>query len=631
MLGGSLCGFAQQQPATLQSLFAAAQHAQARGDYSTAVKDYTQAARLSPQMAMVWANLGLSQQEAGNIPAAIEALQRASRLDPSLYVPNLFLGIDYAHTGKPQEAIPFLIKAEKTNPADAQAPLALGRSYIAARRYTEAVPQLNRALRLNPELGTAWFDLGIAQLDQVESDARTISDEDRQSPFAGALYAESLVKQARFGEAASLYRSLLGVQPQPPCLRSALGLALIREHDPSSAEEAFEGDRAEHPECTLALLGEARLAADRQDIGQTFRLLEQVQARDEGFLACSAGSLLDGMPDEEERAFLSNLADPGNTAVSSDLRRILVAAFNTPGDCTAHASPGAIASNPDRSAEQEYASGRFAACAQRLQGEPGAASAGKLRLLAACSFFTGDTRSASVAAAELREREPHSAEALYWSIRANERLAFQSLARFQQLEPDSARSHVLLGDVYQQLERYDDAQTEYRKALATAPSNEAAMLGLASAYLSNYNRQGAMEVAQKALAGSPNDPELNLIMGQALLDERAFDQALPYLKKSLAAKPQMLPRIHALIGKVYAETGRTRDAIAELNLGASSDDDGSVQYLLFRLYRQAGDSKEAQAALARMETIKRQRATRGVKRVEDPDLSPIEEDGSAAP
>lgn len=132
-------------------------------------------------------------------------------------------------------------------------------------------------------------------------------------------------------------------------------------------------------------------------------------------------------------------------------------------------------------------------------------------------------------------------------------------------------------------------------------------------------------MAQKALVGSPNDPELNLVMGQALLDQREFDQAVLYLQKSLSAKPQMLPRIHALIGKAYAETGRTKEAIAELNLGASSDEDGSVQYLLFQLYRQTGDVKDAQAALARMETIKRQREARGVKRVEDPDLSPIEQ------
>ena len=633
MLGGSVAGFAQQRPADLQSLFAAAQQAQASGDYATAIRDYTQASSMRPDMPIIWANLGLSQQQAGNIPAAIEAFQRANRIDPSLYVPNLFLGIDYAHTGKAQQAIPFLVRAEKTNPADAQAPLALGRAYISAREYSEAVPQLSKALTLNPDLGTAWFDLGIAQLDQVESDARTISDEDKQSPFAGALYAESLMKQARFGEAVSLYKTLLDVQPQPPCLRSELGLALIREHNPSGAEAAFAAERAAHPECTQVFLGEARLAADRQDANQAFELLQQVLGRDRGFFACSAGSLLDGMPGDEQSAFLSKLSDAENASVSPDLRQALLAALNSSGDCSVQPSRHASISGREGSAEEDYASGQFGACAHRLQIESGPASAAKLRLLTACSFFTGDNNSAARAAAALRIREPRSPEALYWSIRANERLAFQSLARFQQLEPDSVRSHVLLGDIYQQLERFDDAQNEYQKALNESPSNEAAMLGLASSYLSNYNAAGAMAVAQKALVRSPNDPELNLIMGQALLDQRDFAQAETYLQKSLSAKPQMLPRIHALIGKAYAETGRTTEAIAELNLGASSDEDGSVQYLLFQLYRQLGDKKEAQAALARMETIKRQRAARGVKRVEDPDLSPIEQasNGSAAP
>jgi predicted Zn-dependent protease len=186
------------------------------------------------------------------------------------------------------------------------------------------------------------------------------------------------------------------------------------------------------------------------------------------------------------------------------------------------------------------------------------------------------------------------------------------------------RSHVLLGDIYQQLERFDDAQAEYQKALSAAPSDRAAMLGLASAYLSNYNSHGAMIVATKALAEAPDDPELNLIVAQSLLDQRKFAEAEPFLQKSLKAKPQMLPRIHALIGKAYAETGRTQEAIAELKLGVSSDEDGSVQYLLFQLYRKLNDTKDAQASLARMQTIRQQRAARGVKRVEDPDLSPIE-------
>jgi tetratricopeptide (TPR) repeat protein len=621
VLGGSTLGLAQQPPVTLESLFHSAQQAQASGDFITAVNDYTQAAKMRPDMPAIWANLGLTQQEASNIPAAIEAFQRANRLAPSLYVPNLFLGIDYAHSGRAHQAIPFLIRAGKTNPSDAQAPLALGRAYIAAREYSQAIPELNRALDLNAKLSTAWFDLGIAQLDQVESDARTISIENKQSPFAGALYAESLGKQGRFGEAASLYKSILDSKPQPPCLHSELGFALLRDHKEADAGPAFAADRAAHPECSLALLGQARLAVDGGHADQASILLEQLRNRDPGFFACNAATILDGMPREQQSAFVAQL---NNQAQDPELRQALVAAFDAEGECSAPPSDAGTPATPSRTAGAWYASGQFASCTRNLQSEPAPLSTEKLRLLAACSFFNGDNQSAARAAAAWRTREPHSLEALYWSIQANERLAFRSLARFQQLEPDSVRSHVLLGDIYQQLERFDEAQAEYQKALAVSPSDRGAMLGLASAYLSNYNALGAMAVVQKALVRAPDDPELNLVMAQSLLDQREYAEAEPYLQKSLKAKPQMLPRIHALIGKTYAETGRTREAIEELKLGASSDEDGSVQYLLFELYRKLNDAGDAKVALARMQNIKQQREARGVKRVEDPDLSPIE-------
>jgi predicted Zn-dependent protease len=94
--------------------------------------------------------------------------------------------------------------------------------------------------------------------------------------------------------------------------------------------------------------------------------------------------------------------------------------------------------------------------------------------------------------------------------------------------------------------------------------------------------------------------------------------------KSLTVKPQMIGHVHALIGKVYAETGRTRDAIDQLNMGLSSDENGSIHYLLARLYRQVGDTRDASAAIEQVKTIKQQGRDRGVKLVEDPDLSGLE-------
>jgi len=630
-------GLGQQTPASsFDSLVAAAEQAQAANDYATAAVNYGKAAKLRPEIAELWANLGLMQHEVGDSSGAIMSFQKALHINSSLYVPNLFLGIDYQHTGKSEEAIPYLAKAEKINPADAQAPLALGRAYIRVDKFTAAAKELNRAITLDSKLGPAWFTLGIARLDQVESDAYFMSTVGKESSFSGALYAESLQKQARFGEAASLYKTLLDTVPQPPCIRSELGFALIREKDAQGASDAFAAENATHPGCGVALFGQARLAIDKGDNDQAFKTLSELWNRDHGFFAANASILLEGMPQPESSAFSSNVAAVDDSTLPADARDTLLAAFNQTGVATAQTSVAdAAAASPDpapgRTAEDYYAAGQFTLCEKKIDAAPKSIVSGSkpidaahLRLLAACAFSSGDIRRASEAATELRTLDPHSIEALYWSIQANERLAIQSLARFQQLEPDSARSHVLLGNIYHQLGRYDDAQVEYQKALALAPSNPAAALGLATSYLDNYNSKGAITLAQDALARNSDDPEWNLLMGEALLDQRQFADAVPHFKKSLNVKPQMLPGIHALMGKAYAATGDTKLAIEELKLGESSDTDGSLEYLLARLYRQTGDTKDANEALNRMKLIKQQREARGVKRVEDPDLSPVE-------
>jgi tetratricopeptide (TPR) repeat protein len=632
-------GHGQQQPASrFESLVAAAQQAQATNDYAAAANAYKQAVRIRADMPELWANLGLMQQETGDIPSAILSFQHANQLNPSLYVPNLFLGIDYQHTGKALEAIPFLIKAEKLNKTDPQTPLALGRAYYAVRRFTPAAQEFSRAIALDPKLGAAWFSLGIARLNQVETDARKMSVEAKDSPFAGALYAESLEKQARFGEAATLYQSLLASQPQPPCLHSELGFTLLRHRDQAGAAAEFAAERATHPECGQALLGQARMSLESGDNQQAVKLLQELWVRDHGFLESNAAMLLEGLSNERTAAVSDYFAQE-NTIIPDDLRSALLTAFAGGGQAigdnigrreSVAQSKAEPASAARRTAEDYYAAGEFTKCAERLDVVLDARRADKLRLLAACSFFAGDNERAVSAATALEALQPHSAEALYWSIQANERLAVQSLARFQQIESNSARSHVLLGDIYHQLGREDDAEAEYQKALALEPGNLAAMLGLASAYLSNNDPDKTVETVRLALERSPDDPELNLVMAEALVAKNQFAEAEPCLMKSLGAKPQMLGHVHALLGKVYAETGRTQDAIDQLKMGVSSDENGSIHYLLARLYHKIGDSKNAAAALEQMKSIKQQRRERGVKLVEDPDLSQLESSPSAA-
>lgn len=632
LLAAPLFGFGQQAtPSQLEVLLANARAAQSSGNFAEAEVDYKRAIAFEPAVPQLWANLGLMQQQQGNYNEAVSSFLHANHLNPALYVPNLLLGIDYAHTGKDQMAVPYLISAERINKSDPQAPLALGRVYLVSGNLSGAVVELNRATAIDPKLAAAWFTLGIAHLELVEKDAREISEHGKASSFAGALYAASLQKQGRFGEAASLYRSLLNSHPQPRCLRSELGFSLFRNRDEAGAEEAFASESVQHPECSLALLGEVRLAAEKGDRARAITLLEQLWDRDPGFVESNAGLLMDGVSGERTPVIVDLLESTASVLLPFDLRKALVSSFglSDPGyllnqpDDTATPSTSNSLSSEDRNPEAAYEAGHFKECTTR-QLAPGFTrlTSQQLSLLAACAHLTGDERLVARAATEMRKLDPSSIEALYWFVQANERLALASLAKFQELDSNSATSHVLLGDIYRQLNRNDDAQTEYLKALAIAPGNPPALLGAATAYLSNHNLPAAQRAAQSALATHPGDPDMNLIMAEVELGRREYSAAEPYLGKSLRSKPQ--PRVHALLGKVYAETDRPKQAIKEFELGASSDEDGSIQYLLSRLYRQLGDTKQAQVALDRMKAIKSQRRERGYKLIEDPDLSSLE-------
>ncbi len=280
--------------------------------------------------------------------------------------------------------------------------------------------------------------------------------------------------------------------------------------------------------------------------------------------------------------------------------------------------------------EQEHASGRIDAdmyqsltaaqdanpkqgnCTSTLKQNLPQRSESELLRLSACAYDSGD-----YALALSVSRQSHAMGGLYWSIKANQALALQSLAHFEQLAPNSAPSHVLLGDMYRQRQRYDDAQTQYKLALDSSPADHAALLGLAYAYFGDANIDAAIATATAALAANPGDPELNLLMGEALIARHDFAGAEPFLQKGLGAKPQMLPHVHALLGTVYAETGRTQEAIAQLQMGLAADQDGSTYYRLARMYRKTGDIQKADAAMQQVKALEQQRQKRAVTALQD--------------
>jgi tetratricopeptide (TPR) repeat protein len=524
-------GYGQQDGAEkYAATVSAAQDAMSRHDFKAAAKDYQQAVKMHPESAEMWANMGLMEHEAGDYAEAIKSFQQAIRLKPSLYVPNLFTGIDYMRTGSTSKAIQFLVKAERMNKTDPEAPLELGRAYSAAGNFPAAAKAFGRAIELDPKQSDAWLGQGMAYLDQVEADARKLSTEGAQSPYAQALYGESMARQSRFIEAADGFRKAIAAQPQPPCLHAEFGFLYAKQQKWQEAQSEF---KQEGGSCGIA------------------EFLSQKEAA---------------------------------------------------GEIDAH-------TQQSWSAAQSHANDE---CALLLKHPPTTPSESEALRLSGCAYGSGDYALASSAA-----RQSHAIGGLYWSIKANQALALQSLAHFEQMAPNSVPSHVLLGDMYRQRQRYDEALAQYKIALEMSPNDHAALLGLAYAYFGDANIDATIATASGALAANPGDPELNVLMGEALVARHDFAGAESYLQKGLAAKPQMLPQVHAMLGTVYAETGRTEDAITQLEMGRPADGDGSIHYKLARMYRKAGDMKKADAAMQQVKLLEQQRRKGAVTALED--------------
>ena len=258
----------------------------------------------------------------------------------------------------------------------------------------------------------------------------------------------------------------------------------------------------------------------------------------------------------------------------------LVAAFGGP---PAHANAPACTIAPDRL--------------------PAAAPTAALLSDAACAYRQGDyERSASAADRALRQ-SAESAEAHYWSVKANERMAVAALGRFEELSPRSATNYVLVGNLYRLQLNADSALSEYKKALAIDAHDPSALVGAVLACLAANKPEAAAGFDQTALADRPLDPQLNLLMAEILDMEGHEDQIETYLAKCTAASPALQPRVHYLLGRVYAQQGKTEEAIRQLELALPSDRDGSMHYQLARLYQKTGDTAQAQKLFADARTL----------------------------
>jgi len=184
--------------------------------------------------------------------------------------------------------------------------------------------------------------------------------------------------------------------------------------------------------------------------------------------------------------------------------------------------------------------------------------------------------------------------------------ALKALTRAIELDPNSARAHLIMAESLSDAGKLAEAVSEYQITMKRDPHLEAAYLGLASLYWKQRQFDQAMPLLHHVLLKSPKDPEANGIVADILQHNGDNINAERHAKIALAGNPDLI-ETHVVLARVYVARQESKRAIIELQKVISADPDGSYHFLLYRAYRQAGDEQAAKTALAEFQQLRKSR------------------------
>lgn len=181
--------------------------------------------------------------------------------------------------------------------------------------------------------------------------------------------------------------------------------------------------------------------------------------------------------------------------------------------------------------------------------------------------------------------------------------ALQALNKAVELDPNSARTHLLMAESLADSGKLVEAVPEYQTAIKLDPALDAAYLGLASEYWKDRQFDRALPLLKHVLSHSPRDAEANGMMADILEHDGHNDAAQQHAETALAANPDLI-QTRVVLARVYLVKQQPKLAIAELRKVAGADPDGSYHFLLYRAYRAIGDQRDAGAAMAEFQRLR---------------------------
>jgi len=216
--------------------------------------------------------------------------------------------------------------------------------------------------------------------------------------------------------------------------------------------------------------------------------------------------------------------------------------------------------------------------------------------------------------------DPNSLDILYHRARAHLLISKASYAAMFKIDPDSWRVHEVLGQADAEAFRTEDAISEFRLALRTAPHEPGLNEELGDACWT----AGNLEDADRAYSEETKIDSANAIALYKLGSLRVIrDDAaggVPLLERALALDPS-ISDAHYYLGKGEVALGKDDLAIEHFNLATNPQGTEELRimswYQLATLYRNLHRTQESGEALANFRKMKTVRDQRRESKLQD--------------
>lgn len=166
---------------------------------------------------------------------------------------------------------------------------------------------------------------------------------------------------------------------------------------------------------------------------------------------------------------------------------------------------------------------------------------------------------------------------------------------------DQAAVDQLHGDILLRLKNDSaDAQREYQKAIVLRPGDPALLERLAAAQLASGEMDAARQSANASLQLNPHAREALRTLAAITMTQRDYDQAVPLLQRLAQEAPEDL-NVQVDLGRALVQTGKAANALQHLKPALDAgypDEKGALHAMEARALRQLGRDEEAEKASA---------------------------------